>query len=359
MDGDREELEALRRLAELEARSKAAPKVPEREQTAVREMLGLEPLSEKETAFRKQQREGGWGTGIPKAAEQFGGWVTDKTGSPEAGLVANVAAQLPTSLFGYRAAPQQVSATEPMAKWLMTKAVKPSTEDIVNKSADKAMGTMLREGQLATPGGMIKAQQIVNEIHPQVQGEIEKSAAEVPVDTIGQKFLEQYNKALPKGKAAVQEVIDTWKNFIENPLIAGSDSMSAMMADVMKRGQQGLSRANYGKETGEASKALAAHIREGLVDAVPAIKEPLAREAANMNVLDVARNSIAQSTKANPAGLAALRADDAIPMMGFLADRSPLIKSLLAHMIYHGGRPEVALPAATAASKVPELFKQE
>jgi len=349
---DRQELEELRRLEALESRSSVTP--PPSKPTI-------------QQLYEQQVKQNGWGTGIPKAANQFGGAVTDlaaKVLPPEiaagAGYAANVAAQLPTTLFGFRGTPVESSATAPMAKWLMNKAVKPATEDVVNKSADAAFGTMLRERQLPTQGGMVKAQQIVSDLHPQVKAGIAQSASPVAVAPVEEKFLEQYNKALPQGESAVKEVSDVWKNFSQNHLVAGSDSMTAQMADVMKRGLQKNARANYGKPTGDAAKALAAYLREGMVDSVsPRTQALLAREAANMNVLDVARNSIAQGTKANPAGLAALRADDAIPMLGFLADRSPLIKGLLAHMIYQGGRPEVALPAAAAASRVPELFKQE
>ncbi len=371
MAGDREELESLRRLAELEARASAAPKpeaaqAPSPPRSVLQRALGLNrpPLTpEQQQAIEKVKDYGNLGP----AADKVGGFVADQlaaTGhspniSAGGGYAANVLVQAIPTAFGFRTAPKEVSGTEGLAKWLMNKAVKPSTEDVVNKSADKAFGTMLRERQLPTQGGMVKAQQIVNEMHPEVQAGIKASPAEIPIEPMEQGFLGQYEKALPQGAAAVKEVGDVWKNFSQSGLIAGSPTMSAEMADLMKRGAQTNARANYGKPTGEAEKAMAALIREELLKGVPSIRAPLAREAENMNVLDVARNSIAQSSKANPAGLGALRADDALPMLGFLADRSPLIKGLLAHMIYQGGRPEVAIPAGTAASRIPELFKQE
>lgn len=312
--------------------------------------------------IKQQQKE--WNLknfGVPDFKPYtLGGKVTDVTGSPEAGVATQFALNAAPALFGYRTMPEQVSATEPVAQWLMKKAVKPATEDVVNKSASKAFATMLREGQLPTQGGMVKAQKIVNQLHPQVEAGFAKSTAEIPIAPIGEKYLEQYSKALPQGEAAVKEVGDAWKGFSQNPLISGSDSMTAQMANILKRGQQDLARANYGKPTGEAQKALAAYLREDLLKtAPPELKALLAREAANMNVLDVARNSIASQSKANPAGLAALRSDAAIPMLGFMADRSPFFKGLLAHLLYQGGRPEMAMPAAAAIEKTPQIFSQE
>lgn len=303
--------------------------------------------------------------GIGNAALEAGNKAVDvaaKVLPPEiaagVGVLGNMATQAIPMLMGGGKNPNQLSATEPVAKWLMNKAVKASTDDVASGAAAKAYGTMLRENQSASPSGMVKAQKIVNEMHPQVQAGIERSSAEIPIAPVGEKYLEQYTRAIPQGESAIKEVGDVWKNFSGNPAIAGSESMTAQMADLMKRGAQKNARASYGKPTGEAEKELAALLREELLKGVPSIRAPLAREAANMNVLDVARGSIAQSTKNNPGGLSLL-ANDVLPAAGFLADRSPYFKGLLARMLYQGGKPGYAVPAGVAGSEIPGTFQRD
>ena len=62
--------------------------------------------------------------GIDKAAYDVGGWATDVTGSPKAGLVANAVAQAPGVLIGGGIGKAATPAMEGSANWLMRSALK-------------------------------------------------------------------------------------------------------------------------------------------------------------------------------------------------------------------------------------------
>jgi hypothetical protein len=101
----------------------------------------------------QMMKQGGWGSGFPKFADEAGGKVTDSLAGkvpPEvaagAGYVTNVATQAVPALFSsYRFSEAPVSLAERPAKWLMQSAVKPSQADRLSGASGRAMTTMLKE----------------------------------------------------------------------------------------------------------------------------------------------------------------------------------------------------------------------
>jgi len=278
---------------------------------------------------------------MDRGAYNAGGAVTDMTGSPAAGFATNVGIQaIPTVLGAVLGKSVGQKPTKEAAEWLMQTAVKPDRKDLLSGAGRRAVTTMLDEGINPTRGGMDKAGRLVDQLHKQVEGAIGSSTANVSLENVGQKYLEQYAKAIAQTnpQADLSIVSKTFKDFSRSPLVAGQSEIPVQLAHEIKRGtQQALGGKAYGEmgsASMEAQKALARYLREGVADAVPSVVAPLKRESALMNVRDVAMNrAIAEGNK-NPMGLAALRMDDPLSAVSFMADKSALLKALAARMLY-------------------------
>lgn len=301
---------------------------------------------------QKRYKERGWGSGIPKLGYDVGGKVTDVTGSPALGFAANVATQaIPALLSSFNVGAGPVaSATEKPAAWMMQNAVKPHVDDLSSGAADKAVKTMLEETISPTRGGMVKTNKIVDKLHKQVEEGVAASPAEVSVEAVGQRLLPTYERAVAQAnpKPDLAAIKQAWEDFVESPLVAGQEKIPVQVAHAIKRGtQQSLGSKSYG-ELGsaaiEAQKGIARGLREETAEAVPNIVEALKREAALMNVKDVAMARALMEANKNPLGLAGLRMDNPLSATTFLADRMAALKALLAHGLYATGKPTVATP---------------
>lgn len=316
-----------------------------------------------------------WGSGAAQFAYNLGGDVTDllATAHPRGGIGAAAAGTgvnfltnaIPAFLGGgnISAAPQAL--LNPLAKWLMQTAIKPSMADRLSGAADKAGQSMLAEGINATRGGMDKSAKLVDKLHKQVEADIASSTAEVPLGPVGQKYLGQYEKAIGQTNPQTDlgTVSNVWRNFETAPLVSGQESLPVQLAHLIKRGtQQSLGSKSYG-EVGsteiEAQKALARYLREGVAEAVPSVAEPLKREASLMNVRDVAMNRALAEANKNPLGLAALRMDSPLSALTFMADKSALVKSLLARLAYEGSQPKTMLPSGVAVAEATNSLRNQ
>lgn len=322
----------------------------------------------------------GWGEGFSKGVHRAGEAVTDFLSQPTsdgkpspippeaaaaAGGITNfIGNALPASVTSARFADiPPVSMGNKPANALMQMAIKPEKADRLSGAAGKATQTMLDEGINATRGGMEKAGALVDKLHKGVESQIAASTTAVPIAPIAEKYLAQYEKALSQANSAedVAAVQKVWSDFIKNPAIAGSDSMTSQMAHLLKRGtQQAVGAKAYG-EAGttatEAQKGIARYLREGVGEANPQVLEPLKREAALMNVRDVAMNRVLAKGNNNLLSLGALRiGDNPLSSAAFMADKSALVQSLAARLIHQGTRPDVAnamAQAITASSNQP------
>jgi hypothetical protein len=343
---EREELMALRRMAELEAKAGSTPKE-----------LTTQDLYE-------QAKAKGWGSGSGEFFYNLGGKATDAASSmgmsPETaakvGVGANIAGQMiPAFLASGRiqgpSAPSLPDwATFPQRK-LMQTTVKPSSS-VSPKDADAALRTMLRENIYPTNAGMSKATGIAGKMDKQVEKLIAGSQAQVPVAKIGDmralntKVMKQMN---PQDDLAA--VKDAWDKFRTSPLIKGKTEIPVQLAHELKKGTYSSLAGKYGEvgsASTEAQKTLARNARELVGEAVPSVKEPLARQAALMNVREVAGPRAAISGNQNPFGLGALRMDDPKSAATFLLDRWGAFKAFLAMQINAGTKPEVLAPLVIA-----------
>jgi hypothetical protein len=318
---------------------------------------------EETKALAEKAMSQGWGTGIPAFAKEMGGKATDlaaKLGlTPEAaggvGVTANVLTQaIPALASSFSLAGKvpvsMLTKSTGLPRWLMQTAVKPSTDDLLSGAAKPALTTMLDEGITPTMGGMTKAAKITQKLDDQVSKAIAGSQAKIPVGAVASRLDDTLNTAgmqvNPKSDMAAVE--NAWTEFLVNPHIAGKKEIPVQLAHELKRGTYkalgGKSYGEMGSTSVEAQKALARGLREETMKAVPSIEEPLARQAALMNVRDVAGARALQEANKNPAGLAALRVDHPLSGASFLADRWAWLKAMVALGLHRGTYPQALTP---------------
>lgn len=338
----------------------------------------------------QMMKDAPWGSGLPKVAYAAGGKVTDMASaagaSPEVaaggGYLAHILTEAIPALVGnFRLGDAPASLLEKPAKILMQSAVKPAQADRISGAASRAYGNMLAEDISPTVGGMDKAADIARNLHSEVEGSIAGSPATVSMNAVGQRLQDPARKALTQvnPQSDIEAVRAVWDKFKNSPLIQalsrnsnGTPNVPAplgaapamqdvdlpvQLAHALKKGTyRSLGEKAYGElgsASTEAQKALARGLREEVAGAVPQVAAPLKREAALMEVLDVARNRALAEANKNPMGLAALRlGDNPLSVVGTLADRSAYLKGLAARLLYRGGQPQF-LPAYGAAVEAP------
>lgn len=368
--GDREELESLRRLSELEKRAAPAasytpPKRPDigapPTGISIDTWRGMPP---EQRAAMQDQASRPWGSGVPKLAYDVGGTVTDATGSPGAGMAANMATNaLPNLLSSFRI-PGPQSMTQKPAEWLMQQAVKPSQADRETGRAAAGIKTMLEEGFGPTEGGMDKATRLANALHQKVDAAIAPSTAEVSINDIGQKYLPQYEKAIGQSnsKADLASVIDEWNAFQKGPLVGGQETIPVQLAHILKQGTQRSvnAKSGYGEmgsTAAEAQKTIARLLREAVAEAEPGVAAPLSAEAAIRNAKDVMTNAATRGGNRNLIGMAGAAQSPGV-MAAMLADSWTGLKSLGARTLYEAGKPSTALPLALTGATAQQTDKQ-
>lgn len=318
-------------------------------------------------------KQNSWGTGFPKLAEQVGGAATDLAAkvlpaerthplqyliptAPEVGAVANMATNaLPQMASSYRPQGEQLKpALEGLSKWLMQSSVKPSLADRASGASKRAIQTMLDEGINPTPGGMDKTAGLVKSLNEEVKAGIANSGASVPTANVRDFLQKPYTAARQQVNPAedMQTIRNVWSEFEQHPDIKGAQDISVQLAQALKSGTyKALGNKSYGElgsASTEAQKAIARGLREEVLGKVPEIAEPLKREAALMNVREVALNRSLGNANKDPMGFASWRMDDPKLAATILADRSALVKSLLARGLYQGSRPNVVAPLGVA-----------
>lgn len=339
---EREELEALRRLAELEA--KAGTKE-----------------SRRQAVYEDTVKKRGWGSGAAQATYDLGGAVTDATGSPEAGGAANfIANAIPAALTSGRLESGQVASLveNPVTGWiprkLMQAAVKPSTAKYTPTEIKQGMNTMLREQIAPTPGGVDSGAALVNKIHSGVEKSIDASNANVGVSAVTSRLddpMKRFGMQV-NPQADVAAIEDVWTKFLTNPHIQGKTEIPVQLAHQLKKGTYqslgGKSFGEVGSAATEGQKALARGLREEVATAVPSVVEPLKREAAILNALEMASARAAQQGNLNPFGLGALRMDHLPSAALTMADRWAAIKAYGGIIPYQMGRVENLAPLGVA-----------
>lgn len=250
------------------------------------------------------------------------------------------------------------SAMQWGARRLMQSALKPSPLE-GQKNIDRAVETLLKEGANVSRGGVEKLRGIGTGLNSEVEGILAASPETIPkgapATTISAEIAKNdANNPLPAGpRAAMESVLN---EYLSNPLVA--TDIPLPKAQQYKQTLYQVLKDDYGKQlpAGQtvAQKALARGLREYIEQKAPGVV-PLNERASDIwNAVNTAEHRALAAGNKDPAGLAALFAGQhPIGAGSFIANRSELLKSLLARGMYSevGKRaPGAAMGAALGAN---------
>lgn len=292
---------------------------------------------------------------IDTAPYRLGGAVTDLTGSPAAGYVANVAGEAVPAILGGElikaaAAPKMISA----AQSVMQSALKPTYEQLRTGKAAQAIDTMLNEGINVSEGGLSKLHGQIGTLNDQVKGAIAASPATIQKSDVGRSLVDTFQKFQNQvnPQADLEAIKKAWLNFRNHPLLAGKTDIPVQLAQDMKQGTyRALSDKAYGEVGGasqEAQKSLARGLKEGISKAVPAVGPLNAKESELLNAANVLERRVLVSGNNNQLGLTPLGVNP-LSWLLFMTDRSPRAMSVLARGLNAGAG---QIPATTARAGI-------
>ncbi len=222
------------------------------------------------------------------------------------------------------------------AENLMQSALKPTLKTLKNGDAAVAIDTMLNKGINVSPGGLAKLRDNIDLLNDQISEVIASSPAKVDVAPIAIPLVEKLKqfKMQVNPNADINTLRETWNEFQNHPSIDAL-SIPIQLAQKLKQGTYQQLNKKYG-EMGSASiegqKALARGLKEGIVKQAPEISTLNADETSMIKTLGVAERRILMDANKNPMGLALLAKNPAA-WAAFMADRSPLFKSLVARTL--------------------------
>lgn len=287
---------------------------------------------------------------------ELGGKATDlakKLGtSDEVAAGVGTAANIVTSLFGGGMTAGKLAgpALEGASKWVMQTALKPTLKDLQTGRAATAVNTMLEEGVNATMGGVRELSDKITRINDAVKSRLSESSATVNKEEVASRIkdiisrVEKTNPTPQDARAAIESVYD---NFMANGLIP--KNIPVAWAQELKQGIYQTLKDKYGQlqsESVEAQKALARGFKETIEKVAPEVKDMNAAQASLLAAFKVAQRRALMQSNNNPGGLAIL-AHSPETFMAFMADKSALVKSLVARALYAGSE---TLPAAVGTA---------
>lgn len=285
---------------------------------------------------------------LQKAGYEGGGLVTDITGSPEAGVIANAGIQAIPSVLSVPA--RTPSLLEKPARWLMRHSMTPDRAARIGGEAERAVGTMLERDINPTRGGLEKARDLRDKLESVVDDVLSTSKAKVNPENVALQNLKMSvakiadNEDPVKDLAIIDKAINT---FLKHPKVAELGEITVKTANDLKKGiyaQIKAARANaYGPQRGQTptkimtDKDRASSLRQAVAEAEPKVVPTLADQAEVMNVISVLKPQVSREAHGRLASIAALspRLENAIV---FMLDRYPWFKSYLARSGYTLGK---------------------
>lgn len=229
-------------------------------------------------------------------------------------------------------------------RWMMQKALKPSTKDFLLGKGNRAIDTLLEEGVNVSPAGVEKLRGIGESLNSKVYSELAASTNTIPKSAPPARIIDGINdlesrNALPNAPRAAMEGV--YNEFMSNPLVAANIPLTK--AQLYKQTLYKDLKDSYGKlSSGEeaAKKALAMGLKEELERGAPQIA-PLNKHASDIwNALNVAERRAYVGGNNNPVSLPAAFTMVHNPAFGagMIVNTSDKAKSLLARALYTGGK---------------------
>jgi hypothetical protein len=283
------------------------------------------------------------------AGYNLGGSVTDTAakvlppeGAAAVGTAANFGTELATA-FGPGAIGKLAKAPE-LAKELMQKALKPVLAQVSTGKAARAIQTLLDEGIPATKGGVEKLQGMIGELEQDVTQKIAAATGTVDKTEVLKRLkdtLEKFrNQATPN--ADLSTIRAAAKEFFEHPLLRGGNDMSVQTAQKLKEGTyRAIGDKGYGmglkpQAQQDAQKALARGLKEEIEKVVPEVAAPNAKQSELINAVKVLARRTGMDANKDLGSIGWL-VHSPEAAIGWLAERSPWLKSRLAIGLNNGG----------------------
>lgn len=282
------------------------------------------------------------GTAALNAGYDVGGAVTDITGSPGAGVVANLATDIvPMAAGGIVGTASKIpEAMRGSARWFMGRALKAPLDDIGTGKAAQAVDTMLKEGMNVTPGSVEKTGEKISTLGNELNTLLANAPETVKGTDVGKRLMETYErfKAQVNPEADLKAIKAAWEEFKNHPDLAGRlQRIPVELANRLKQGTyKSLESKAYGEQMGaatEAQKALARGLRETVAEAKPGVAPILEQQSALINAKELAKRRADLLSKQDPVSLGWLVAHP-LQAAGYIAERNSPLQALLARLLY-------------------------
>lgn len=299
------------------------------------------------------------------AMYEFGGGVTDLTGSPALGTVANMAGDIATDPLTYIGAGVGKVAKpvlESAAVKTMWSALKPSKFARTSGDAEKAVQTLLDKGINVSEGGIEKMTAAIDVLDSKLdaaikgaKGNVSTLSAVLPMKDVLEKYryggdtVENWN--LIRGEVA---------KFLDHPEIRQALSIPVATAQEMKRGYyRELGNKGYGmglKPDAErdAKKAIARGLAGGIERVVPEAGAINAEMGPLLNARELVSDRVGAAMNRNPLGLGAIVDPKHWPV--WLMDRNEATKSMIARGM-HAAAPYAPAAGATGGAVAGEVLR--
>lgn len=224
------------------------------------------------------------------------------------------------------------------AEGLMQSALKPTLTELKNGKATTAIDTMLDNNIPLSKKGVVKLREQIDTLNDQISESIKNSTGTVRVSSVLpyiQEKLEMFKKQV-NPDADVAAVKQAWREFKDNPLLAGTGgNIPVQLAQDMKQGTYRQLSKKYGEmstASNEAQKAIARGLKEGVAANAPEVVEFNKQESRLIRTLPIFERRVLMDANKNPLGLSLLTKDPVAWGM-FMADKSAQFKALLARVI--------------------------
>lgn len=315
----------------------------------------------------------GFSTGVPAAAGARGlaadlairsgagavaGGATVGAIRPEdAGTGAIIGGVIPGGVKAAEAIAAPIgSALRSGAEGLMASSLKASAKAKRTGEEQTAINTLLDKGINVTRGGVDKLRGMVDDLNTQIADKIGSSDARIDPKKVANALADTKKKfgndvAPTENLNAIGKIEDDFLNTV------GAGEIPVQLAQTVKQGTYRNLRDQYG-ELGaagiEARKGLARGLKDEIATAVPGVGGLNAEESKLIAALNVTERRVLQQASNNKLGLSAL-AHNPTAWALFMADKSPLFKSLLARSMSSMG--ELASPESVNALAGPAAYR--
>lgn len=221
----------------------------------------------------------------------------------------------------------------------MKSALKPSAK--MGEKGTEAAKTLLDEGINVTPGGVEKLHDLIDDRNSRISQLIANSPERINKAHVAARLHDVLNEFEDQvaPQTDLKKIQDSWDSFMTHPLIPERD-MSVQTAQKLKQGTYKRLKGKYGQLEDadvESQKGLARGLKEEIAKAVPQVRPLNAQESRFLTALSPLERRVLHSANKNPMGLSWL-ASSPTKMLGFMADRSELFKSLIARMLNAGAK---------------------